>query len=161
MASAATWLAIGAIGSLAGAGISAYSSYEGGMAQQRWNDYNAIVALRDAEAAKQTAEYEARQKRKETERLLSRQKALYGKAGVALEGSPLLMMEETAAEGELDALMIERTGKLYEQRYMSEAALSRMRGGATRRAGYYGAGSTLLTGAGSAASTYGYSRMVK
>ena len=72
-----------------------------------------------------------------------------------MEGSPLELMSETAAEGELDALMIERTGAVSAQRYGEEATLSRMKGSSAKRAGYWGAGTTLLTGASRAASSYG------
>lgn len=143
------------VASVAGTALSVYSQVQQSKEQKKWSEYNAAVAERDATAAQQTAEHEAGEKRKETQRLLGRQRALYGKAGVTLEGSPLLMMEETASEGEIDALMIEREGKLLAGRYQSEAALSRMKGSAAQRAGYYGAGSSLLTGAGSAMSAYG------
>ena len=141
--------------SIAGTAMSVYSQVEQGKSQNEWSQYNAAVAERDAVAAQQSAEYDASQKRKETEKLLGRQRALYGKAGVTLEGSPLLLMEETASEGELDALMIEREGKLKAGNYQSEAALSRMKGSSAQKAGYYGAGSSLLTGASSAMTAYG------
>ena len=153
--SAATWMTIGAVTSMAGTGLSVISQAQQGKEQQRWSEYNAAIAERDATAAKAVAEHEASQKRRDTERILGRQRALYGKAGVTMEGSPLELMAETAAEGELDALMIERTGKLRGQRYGEEATLSRMRGASSRRAGYWGAGTTLLTGAGRGASSYG------
>jgi len=152
---ATTYLAIGVGTALAGTAMSAYSQYEQGKSQQRWSEYNAAIAERDAESARQSAEYEAGLTRKEKEKTLARQRALYGKAGVTLEGSPLEMMAETAGEYEMDALMIERGGKLESQRYRSEAQLSRMKGSAAKRAGYYGAGSTLLTGMGKAGTAYG------
>ena len=140
--------------SAVGVVTSAYGQYEQGQAQKKWGSYSAAVAERDAETARLNAEYEAGLQRKETQKLLGRQRALYGKSGVTLEGSPLLMMAETAAEGELDALMIERGGRTQAQGYRSEAILSRMKGGAAKRAGYYGAGSTLLTGAARGYSAY-------
>jgi hypothetical protein len=57
-----------------------------GQDQSAWASYNAKMARRDAAIAKQNAEYAAGQKRRQTERLLSRQRALYGKAGVTMEG---------------------------------------------------------------------------
>jgi len=150
MADPATWAMIATGTAIAGTGVAVVSQIEQGESQKEWSEYNAAVAERDALAAQQSAEYDAEQKRKETEKLLGRQRALYGKAGVTLEGSPLLLMEETASEGELDALMIEREGKIRAGSYQSEAALSRMKGSSAQKAGYYGAGSTLLTGASSA-----------
>lgn len=155
MAEPGTWMAIAAITSAVGTGISVMGQMEAGKAQQKWAEYNAAVAERDAETARLNAEYEAGLYRKDTERILSRQRALFGKAGVTLEGSPLLLMAETAAEGEMDALMIERGGKIQAERYRSEAMLSRMSGKMYRRAGYYGAGSTLLTGIGGMSYRYG------
>lgn len=152
MAEPGTWLAISAI---AGTAMSAVGQVQAGQEQKKWSEYNAAVAARDAEASKQAAGYEAGQKRKETERLLGRQRALYGKAGVTFEGSPLELMEETAAAGELDAMMIEREGKLRGSRYMEEAQLSRMKGRGAARAGMWGAGSSLLTGG---AQSYKYYR---
>jgi len=152
MADPATWAAIATV---AGTTMSAMSQIQQGKSTKQWSEYNAAIAERDALAAQQSAEYDAGEKRKETERLLGRQRALYGKAGVTLEGSPLLLMEETASQGELDALMIEREGKLKAGNYQSEAALSRMKGSSAQKAGYYGAGSSLLTGASSAMTAYG------
>lgn len=150
-----TAMIVSAVASGIGTGISVMGQIEQGRSQKKWGEYNAQVAERDAETARMNAEYEAGLKRKESERLLGRQRALYGKAGVTLEGSPLLLMAETAAESEMDALMIERGGKLQAQRYRSEATLSKMKGAAAQRAGYYGAGSTLLTGASQTAYQYG------
>ncbi|MCF7811450.1 hypothetical protein K9N50_10735 [bacterium] len=144
-------MVLSAVGTVA----SVQSQMQQGKEQNKWNQYNAAVAERDAEAARQSAEYEAALKRREGEKLLSRQRALYGKAGVTFKGSPLMLMEETAADIEMDALMIERTGKLTASRYGEEATLSRMKGTSAQKAGYYGAGTTLLTGAGQAINTYG------
>jgi len=161
MADPVTWMAIATVTAVAATGVSAVSQIQQGKEQQKWSEYNAAVAERDAKAATAAAGYEASQKRKETERLLGRQRALYGKSGVTMEGSPLELMSETAAEGELDALMIQRTGAVSAQRYGEEATLSRMKGSSAKRAGYWGAGTTLLTGAGSAASSYGSYKLKK
>jgi len=148
------WAAAGyAVTALAAAG-SAYGAYTQGQNQAAMADYNAKLAERDARIAKQNAEHEASQKRRETQRLLGRQRALYGKAGVTMEGSPLMVQEETAAEGEMDALMIERGYALREQSYTAEATLHRMKGRTARSSGMWGAGSTLLT----AAAGYGRKR---
>jgi len=151
MGFAAAGFALAAIGTA----VSAYGQYAQGQSQKKWAAYNAEVAERDAETATKVAGYEANLQRKQTEELLGRQRASYGKAGVTTEGSPLLLMAETAAEGEMEASMIEWGGKTKAQRFRSEAALSRMKGGMFQRAGYYGAGSTLLTGASQIAYRYG------
>lgn len=153
--------AAGAIASIAGTAFSAINQMQQGQDQRRWYEYNAAVAERDAEEARRIAEYEAAQTRKEGQKLLSVQRARYASSGVTFEGSPLLLMEETAKEIELDALMTERTGEVTAQKYTTEAALSRMKGSGAKTAGYYGAGSTLLTGAGQAATSYGTYKRLK
>jgi hypothetical protein len=140
------------------AGTKAYASVQQGKATAAWNNYNAKVAERNAEMAKLEAETEAGRKRAETQRLLSRQRAVYGKAGVEFEGSPLLVMEDTAAEGEMDALLIEYRGATQMQARRSQADLDRMRARSARRMGWYGVGTSILGGASSAGSYYGFMR---
>lgn len=133
--------------------VQAVGQYQQAKAQSKILEYNAKVAEQDAIATKQQAEYEAERLRKEKERVLSRQRALYGKAGVRLEGSPLLIMEDTAGEFEMDILNTLRTGQIQSSRYQSQAAISRAEAGITKRAGAYSTGTTLLTGAGDIAKT--------
>ena len=83
----------GIILALAGAGIGAYASLQAGKAQAKMAKYNAAVAMREAEASRQAAAYEEKQQRKQTEKLLSKQRAAYAKAGVQFTGSSLLVME--------------------------------------------------------------------
>ena len=72
-------------------------------AQQQANifNYNAQVAQNDALRVEQEARERARRMREENERMLGRQRAAYGKAGVTSEGSPLMIMADTAGLGEL------------------------------------------------------------
>jgi hypothetical protein len=79
-------------------------------------------------------------------KLLSSQKAAYGKSGVDLAGSPLLALQETVEQGELDALAIRYGGDVDASRNRSAAEISRMEGKAARTSGYLQAGSTLLSG---------------
>ena len=118
-----------------------------------WNEYNAKLAEREAAEAQTAAAYEEKKFRKGGERLKARQRALYAKAGVTPEGSPLEKMEQTEYELEKDALMIRRGGQLGYQRYTAEATLERMagrsallRGRAKRRASYWGMGATAVGG---------------
>lgn len=136
------------------AAVGAYSVVSQSRAQAAWGKYNAKVAERNAMMAKLGAEKEAGRKRAEVRKLLARQRAVYGKAGVEFEGSPLLVMADTAAEGELDALLIEYRGLTQSQAQRSQAELDRMKARATKRAGWYGAGQSLLGGAARAGSYY-------
>lgn len=138
-----------------GTGMSAYGQVQQGRSQSTAAEYNAKLARRNAKSAKKNAEYEAGQKRKETKRLLGKQRVLYGKAGVTMEGSPLDVLQETAAQGEMDALMIERGYAQRTASYLSQVKLAQMRARGYRQQGYYGAGSTLLTGGGKVVGGYG------
>jgi hypothetical protein len=64
-----------------------------------------------------------------------------------MEGTPLEVLTETAAEAEADALMIRRAGSVAEARSMAEAAQQRMAGKAAMSRGIMTAGARLLGGA--------------
>ena len=131
----------------AGFALEIGSAIQAGRSQKKMADYNAAVSERDALAAEQKAEYDIAAHRRRTRKMLGKQRALYGKAGVTFEGSPLLVMEETAAEAELDALAIRYSGDIAASRHRSVADIERIRGKQARKAGYIKAGTTLLTGA--------------
>ena len=105
------------------------------------------VADRDAQAATQKAAYDEKIHRDRVRRLISTQRALFGKSGVDTAGSPLLVLEETAGKGELDALAIRYGGEIESERAKSRASLSKTTGRAALTSSFIGAGSTLLTGA--------------
>jgi hypothetical protein len=138
-----------------GTGVSVYGQIQQGKSQAAQAEYNAKLAKRNAKSARENAEYEARQKRRGTARLIGKQRALYAKAGVTMEGSPLDVLQETAAQGEMDALMIERGYAQQGAAYKSQSELAKMRARHYKQQGYFGAGSTLLTGGGQIMSGYG------
>jgi len=133
-------------------------------AQALWADYNASLAAREAEM-------EAALERREGRKLIGAQLARYAAAGVSTTGTPLLVMEETADEVELSALLLEHQGELEAWSYRSEAAqkrteaslttmlgitdadalragaeIQRLRGEAAQKTSRLQAGSTLLSG---------------
>ena len=120
--------------------VSAYSSYATGQAQNK-------AAKANAKAAERKAEYDEQIHRERVKQLLSKQRAMIGKSGVEMSGSPLLLMEDTAKQGELDALAIRYGGKISASRYKAQAQ-------AARTQQVLGVGSSLLTGATQAASFY-------
>jgi len=123
------------ITAIAGTALSAYGQYKAGADQKAAFDYNAKVTEKETNQA----EYDSRTRLR---RLMSTQRSLYAKAGVDLStGSPLLLLAETAGEGEREALSILEGGE-------SSAALQRIAGRQAKTAGIIGAGSTLLTGIG-------------
>ncbi len=144
-----------------GLGLQMKGQYEAGKQAQAqakseatWREYNAKLAEREAVETREAAGFEERKHRKAGERLKARQRVQLAKAGVLPEGSALEVLEETATELEIDALMIRRGGQVGARRLTAEAQLSRfagrsalLRGKAARRAGRLGAFGTGLSGA--------------
>lgn len=147
-----TYLAIAAI-AVAAAGT--YVSYSGAQAsadaQERASNYNAMVAMQEAEAARQAAAYEEARLREAGESLKSRQRMLYLKGGVDIgEGTPLLVESDTAAKIELDAQAIRWKGEIGATSNLNQAYSDLMTAYNAKKIGQYTAGTTLLTGLSSA-----------
>lgn len=131
-----------------GLGLQMKGQYEAGKAAQiqseseaALREYNAQLAEQEAVEAQEAAAFEERKFRKGAERLKARQRTLYAKAGITPEGTPLDVMEQTATELGIDALMIRRGGQLGARGLTAEAQLQRfagksalLRGRAARRA---------------------------
>ncbi|WP_022729778.1 hypothetical protein [Fodinicurvata sediminis] len=144
---------IAAIASVGSAAVGAMGAIQQGQAANAAADYNAKLAEREAQQAEQAAALEERRHRERVRRMIGSQRAAAA-AGGGLEGTPLLMMGETAMKGEIDALLIRNAGSERAVRARSQAALDRMQGQQAQRAGYMGAGSSLLSGATSLARYY-------
>lgn len=146
---------VGTAASVAGTVVSAWSSIEAGKQQQKAAEYNAAQQFILGIQEKARRELEARRHREQALRLLSRQKSLYLKAGVAMEGTPLEVIGQTAAEAEMDALIIEKTGQGEYLERLAKMGMFQEMGAGYEYAGYLKAGTTLLTGAASTFIGYG------
>lgn len=124
---------------------SAYSQAQAGRAARDIAEYNASLLEYQAEVSRKTAKYEEARLRRVAGRVKSRQRALYAKAGVTFEGSPLEVMKETAAEAETDALMIRYAGETRATGSEMEAISRRWEGRLAERTGYIAAGRTILS----------------
>ena len=116
---------------IAGSLLQAYGSYRQGKAEKK--AANARAAL-EMEAATDQANY----KRDQLKKLIASQTVAYAKSGVTLEGSPLLVMEETEREGLAEADKIERTGR-------RRAEAERQAGRDAFTGGLIGAGASLAS----------------
>ena len=128
--------------------VAAAGAVYGGIQQKQAAQYNADVAEQGAQAAQQKAAYDETQHRIRVRKILSTERALYGESGVDMVGSPLLVQENTVKQGELDSLAIRYGGDVEAARQRSQANLYRMQGNNAQVSSYFGAGSSLLTGAG-------------
>ena len=140
-------LVIAAVGAAASVGGAAYSAVSASAAASR----QAKFAQQQAEAARSAASVEAEDTRRRARYLLGKEAAAEGASGIQLEGSPLLVMLDSAAESELDAQRKLYAGELQGAGYTARAEEARQTG--SRAAIGFGiqAGTTLLT----AGSSYG------
>ena len=112
--------------------------------------YNAAVAQNNATAARQQAAANAEAQARRARQQIGSMRAAYGASGVSLEGSPLDVIEASAAAAEMDRQNILYSGELRAGGYESTAGLELMRGDNARTGSYFSAGSALLKGMGSA-----------
>lgn len=118
----------------AGTGMQVIGAIQQGNAARAAGEYNAQTAQMEG-AAREAAQ------RQQASRQMGAIRAGISKSGVRIEGTPLMVLAESAANAEIDAL---------NTRYFSEreATLSRMKGKAEQRAAFFRAGTSLLAGAG-------------
>lgn len=119
----------------------------GASAEKRAANYNAAAAERNAVVSRQNAAADAELQSREARRRIGAARAGYGASGVAIEGSPLDVLETSAAEAEMDKLNILYKGELQAMGYEDTAALSRSRAKDAGTAGLFKAGSAVLSGA--------------
>ena len=144
---------------------SAYGQYAAGKSAERqadaeaaWQQYNSQMAQRQADAEAQASAFEAQQQRKQAKALLSRQRSLIGTSGVTMEGSPLLVAEDTASELALENANIRMQGANRVAQYESQSILESSKAQASRsaasgyaKAGMMNAGTALISGIGDVA----------
>lgn len=146
---------VGIVATVVSTAVTAYGMYQQGQQQKAAGKYNAKVAENQATAAKQAAAVREEQHRERVRRLAGTQRAVSGASGIEEAGSPLLVMADTLEQAELDAQRIRYGGEVSATGFESQARLARFQGDQAARAGTIGAGSTLLSGAASAARVYG------
>lgn len=98
-------------------------------------DAQAAAQKEQAAATQLTGAYKAQRKQDEVERVLGSQRAAYAGSGIALSGSALDVIEESATEGALDVAAIRwNTGaEAATQRHNAEVSTTSAK--ATRKAG--------------------------
>lgn len=118
----------------AGAAVSAYGSIQQGKAAQKAGDYNAQAAILEGQSRENA-------QRAEAERSMGRIRANIGKSGATTAGTPLMVLAESAANAEIDALNTRSTASRQSDVY-------RAGGDNARRQGNIMAGTSLLQAAG-------------
>lgn len=139
--SAATIALVG----LASAGITMFGQIQESQDRAQAEEFNADVARQEAKMTEAKGRLDILKQRKAAAAFTSTQQALFSKSGVVLSGSPLLVIEESAANAELDILITEFNTFTEASRLVSEAQERERRAGAERKEGFARAGKTLLT----------------
>lgn len=95
-------------------------------------EYNAAVARAQQQAIRSVADLDIARQQKAKERFTGKQAAGYAKAGVKYEGSPLLVMIDSAAEANLDIAITDYNAKMgilqagsKEQQYKTESEIAK------------------------------------
>lgn len=117
---------LGAVVGLAGAVVSGIGAAQ--QAQQQAANHEAEAALKDrqAEVNAETAIYEQDRTRDVVERTLGAQRAGYAANGIALDGSAVDVIADTATEGALDIAAIQWNSDLKTDNLKYEAKIDRM-----------------------------------
>lgn len=110
----------------------------------------ALISYDNAQLSRQQGAEEERRVRIMGRKVLGSAKASYAASGVTREGSALDVLEESAANAEMDALQVRHKGELEAWKHTQEAGMAITAGSNAKMAGYIGAASSLLKGAGSA-----------
>lgn len=143
---------IGLVMSMVSAIGGAMAAKDAGEAQKNATEYNAKVMEAQAQSEREAATFEETRQREQAAKMRARQRVAYLASGVDLsEGTPLEVLGAQAGEMEMDAMAIRYNGEVKARQSESQAGIYRVQGQQAQKAGMINAGSSLLTGFGSAA----------
>lgn len=108
--------------------------------------YNATIARQEAAITATKKRIETKRLRKRKEAFTSTQKALFSKAGVLFEGSPLEVIQDSQSEMEFDILVNKYNRDVERNRFLSEARFREIEAERAERFGEIQVAQTLLTG---------------
>jgi hypothetical protein len=128
--------------------MSLFGALSGGQQANSAAKYNAAVANNNAIADRQQAAANAADQQRKARIQIGSMRAGYGASGVGLEGSPMDVLEQSAAMAELDRQNILYGGEVRARGYESTAGLELMQGKNAVKGSIFSAGSSLLTGMG-------------
>jgi hypothetical protein len=138
------------------AAASAYMQYQMGQQQKKAAKFQSQMYERQAALQKQVGQSKADDIRARNRRMLAGIEAQAGASGVEMAPgtSPLAVMAYSAREAELDALRAQWGGDASAEASFADARMARFQGRNAEYGATMGAGTTLLSGASSAARTY-------
>lgn len=155
-----TAIIVGAVTAAIAAAGTAYGYHQQGVQQEKAYRYNAQIAEQQAEQARGAAKIRAEQQAEQDRRLQSAAVAGYGGSGVTLEGSPLLVLMESARQAEIDQARIAYGGEISAAGYENQRRLQGVYGQNAGAAGSTNAGISLLGSSANLLNTY-YAKVPK
>jgi len=152
---AGTWAGIAAGAALAGAGYSAYSTYEQGQNTAALERYNAQQQQAQNQYTLEQTAQKSLAERENAQKELAQQEGMFAASGVVVNtGSPLTVEARQAALLERKAVQTDYEGAIASRFGQSKVVQDEMTGQAAVQAGKLGAGATLLQGVSKAAGDY-------
>lgn len=119
-----------------------------GQAQRDWYNTNAFLAETEGRIAGIGAKMNIKKFREQSDSFFKSQVALYAKAGVKLEGSPIAVLKASARDMEYDALVKEYDADFNQWEKSMQASMYRGYGASAARAGVANAVTSGVTGLG-------------
>lgn len=153
MADPVTWIAIGT--AVLGAGAAVYEGQvasANAKAQANAEEYNAVVATNAARDANLQAGSREEAARRHARQILGKQRAAIAESGAGFGGTYAGVIDQSAANAELDALNARYQGDIESRGLLAQAEqarygarVSRMNAKSARTAGYINAGAAALS----------------
>jgi len=129
-----------------GIGLTAYGMLRKGMASEAAHEYNAAVLEEEARQEQIRLHFIKERIRRQKAQMMGAQRAGYAKAGVKLEGTPLQVMADTAAQYEKDIIIEDYNTRVTIARKRAGASAERIAGEEAVVSAVTMAGGTVLSG---------------
>jgi hypothetical protein len=120
-----------------------------------WSQYNATISRQNADAALQQSAAQQGQQNRRTRQLMGEQRAAMAQSSTGFGGTNEDLIDQTATLAELDMLNIAYEGQMRARGHRLQAQgddyrarMAKYGAGNARRAGYFNAGRSLLSGFG-------------
>lgn len=139
-----------AILAITGSTMQAIGAIQQGTAAKNAGDFNAAILNQNAVTERQMAGEREEAQRRTARRVLGSQRAALAQSGIGLDGSAADVMQQSAANAELDALTTRYEGELRSRGMETQARLERYQGKAAKKASYFEAAGSILSGSGQA-----------
>jgi len=125
-------------------GLGSYGELQKGYANANAAEFNAAVARQNADLTLQQTIEQERRTRLQSRKAIGQLKTAYSASGVTQEGSALDVLQESAANAELDALTVRHAGEVRRVGFLNEATLQDYAARASIKAGKINAAASLL-----------------